>query len=123
MELRWSAFKDQSEAVFLLCWVEFHGCFKPAVEIMVRCQECVMERDNENLLKQLVKLKSLTDQLTGVFNKINLNSRSQQYANPIEWGQKYAKFSFPLSDRVPTHSGMHLPIFHVPVLNVTGINM
>jgi hypothetical protein len=72
-----------------------------------------MKNDNENLLKELVKLKALVDQLTVVFHKIDLNPRAECYTDPIEWGQKYAKFSFPLSERVPTHSGMHLPIFHV----------
>ena len=80
---------------------------------MVRCQEAVIAKDNDNLLKQLVKLKGLVDQLTVVFHKINLNPRAEGYTDPIEWGQQYAKFSFPLSERVPTHSGMHLPIFHV----------
>ena len=80
---------------------------------MVRCQECVMEKDNPRLLCELIKLKALTDQLTIVFHKISLNPHSGLYASPIEWGQKYAKFSFPLSSRVPTNSGMHLPLFHV----------
>jgi hypothetical protein len=114
MKLRWSAFNDPAESTFLLCFTEFHGCFKPGVEIMVRCQECVMEKDNERLLYELVKLKAMTDQLNNAFHKISLNPNSGLYTNPIEWGQKYAKFSFPLSQRVPTNSGMHLPLFHVP---------
>lgn len=80
---------------------------------MVRSQEAVMKQDNESLLNQLVKLKGLVDQLTVVFHKIDMNPQSDGHADPIEWGQEYAKFSFPLSERVPTHSGMHLPIFHV----------
>jgi hypothetical protein len=72
-----------------------------------------MEQDDESLLDELIKLKRLVDQLTVVFHKIDMNPLSSAHADPIEWGQQYAKFSFPLSERVPTHSGMHLPIFHV----------
>jgi len=72
-----------------------------------------MAKNNDTLLTELVKLKELVDQLTVVFHKIDLNPRTDGYADPIEWGQQYAKFSYPLSERVPTHSGMHLPIFHV----------
>jgi len=116
MNLRWSAFKDRAEAIFLLSFTEFHGLAKPMVEIIVRCQEFVMLRDNERLLHELLKLKAIVDQLNTAFNKINLNPLSDQFANSIEWGQKYAKFSFPLSPRVPTNSGMHLPLFHVQPL-------
>jgi hypothetical protein len=114
MELRWPAFGDLSESVFLLCMIEVHGCLKPAVEIITCCQECVMERDNEGLLDQLVKFKALSDQLSSVFHKISVNPRAgKNYANPVEWGQRYAKFGAPLSSRVPALSGLHLPIFHV----------
>src|SRR5436190_17686197 len=116
-DLRWAAFNDRSESVFLLCMTEVHGCFKPAVETMTRCQECVMEKDNESLLYQLMKLKTLTDQLSHIFHKICVNPRAgENYANPVEWGQRYAKFGAPLSSRVPTLSGLHLPIFHVSTL-------
>ena len=113
MNLRWSAFKDRTESIFLLSFTEFHGLSKPAVEIIVRCQEFVMVKDNERLLYELIKLKAIVDQLNTAFHKINLNPHSGNFANAIEWGQKYAKFSYPLSDRVPTNSGMHLPLFHV----------
>lgn len=113
MDLRWTAFRDSAEAIFLLCFTEFHGCSKPAVEIIVRCQECVMQKDNEGLLYELIKLKTIIDHLNIAFHKINLNPNSEQFANAIEWGQKYAKFSYPLSDRVPMNSGIHLPLFHV----------
>jgi len=115
MDLRWSAFKDRSEAIFLLSFTEFHGLAKPVVEIMVRCQEFVMLKDNERLLHELLKLKAIVDQFNTAFHKVNLNSYSDQFTSAIEWGQKYAKFSFPLSSRVPTNSGMHLPLFHVSI--------
>lgn len=116
MDLRWAAFNDYSESVFLLCMTEVHGCFKPVVEIMTRCQEYIIEKNNEGLLHELMKLKTLTDQLNYIFHKISVNPRAgENYANPVEWGQRYAKYGAPLSARVPALSGLHLPIFHVPI--------
>ena len=42
--------------------------------------------------------------------KVNPNS-GENFANPVEWGQRYAKFSAPLSKRVPALSGLALPPF------------
>ncbi|KAH9208301.1 hypothetical protein DL95DRAFT_527505 [Leptodontidium sp. 2 PMI_412] len=112
MDLRWPVFNDRGEAMFLLCMAESHGCFIPGVEIITRCQEHVMLRDEEGLLLELVKLKEVVDQLPHVFHKISVNPNSgENFANPVEWGQRYAKFSAPLSRRVPALSGLALPLF------------
>lgn len=71
-----------------------------------------MNRDTETLLREMVKLKELVDQLAYVFHKISVNPNAgEQFANPVEWGQRYAKFSAPLSKRVPALSGLALPLF------------
>lgn len=89
MDLRWPVFNDRAEATFLLCMTEVHGLFIPGVEIIARCQELVMERDNEGLLRELIKLKEICDQFGYVFHKISTNPRSgEQFANPVDWGQK-----------------------------------
>ncbi|KAH6675814.1 hypothetical protein B0J14DRAFT_509473 [Halenospora varia] len=112
MDLRWPVFNDRGEAMFLLCMAESHGCFIPGVEIIARCQEYVMLKDEEGLLQELVKLKEVVDQLPHVFHKISVNPNSgENFANPVEWGQRYAKFSAPLSRRVPALSGLALPLF------------
>ncbi|KAH7397490.1 hypothetical protein BKA64DRAFT_752995 [Cadophora sp. MPI-SDFR-AT-0126] len=118
MDLRWPVtntsrvFNDRGEAMFLLCMAESHGCFIPGVEIIARCQECVMLKDEEGLLLELVKLKQVVDQLPHVFHKISVNPNSgENFANPVQWGQRYAKFSAPLSRRVPALSGLALPLF------------
>lgn len=113
MKIRWTAFGDSSETIFLLCMTEIHGCSKPAIEIIVKCQEYIIQKDEEGLLRQFVKLKAITDRLSVVFNKICTNPLLENHVNPVEWGQKYAKYGAPLSNRVPALSGMHLPIFHV----------
>ncbi|PSN69753.1 hypothetical protein BS50DRAFT_618748 [Corynespora cassiicola Philippines] len=112
MDLRWPVFNDRGEAMFLLCMAEVHGCFQTGVETITRCQEAVMNRDPETLLREMVQLKSLVDQLAYVFHKISVNPNAgEQFANPVEWGQRYAKFSAPLSKRVPALSGLALPLF------------
>ncbi|KAH3966709.1 hypothetical protein HBH98_205910 [Parastagonospora nodorum] len=112
MDLRWPVFKDRGEAMFLQCMAEVHGCFQSGVEVVVRCQEAVMNRDSEALLRNMVGLKELVDQLPYVFHKISVNPNAgEQFANPVEWGQRYAKFSAPLSKRVPALSGLALPLF------------
>ncbi|KAF1959206.1 hypothetical protein CC80DRAFT_467607 [Byssothecium circinans] len=112
MDLRWPVFNDRGEAMFLLCMAEVHGCFQTGVETITRCQESVMNRNPEALLHELVALKELVDQLAYVFHKISVNPNAgEQFANPVEWGQRYAKFSAPLSKRVPALSGLALPLF------------
>ena len=98
--------------MFLLCMAEVHGCFTTGVELLTRCQEAVMNRDNEALLQEMVELKAVIDQLPFIFHKISVNPNAgEQFANPVEWGQRYAKFSAPLSKRVPALSGLALPLF------------
>lgn len=71
-----------------------------------------MNRDPEDLLQHMVALKELIDQLPYIFHKISVNPNAgEQFANPVEWGQRYAKFSAPLSKRVPALSGLALPLF------------
>ncbi|PVH94808.1 hypothetical protein DM02DRAFT_675942 [Periconia macrospinosa] len=112
MDLRWPVFNDRGEAMFLLCMAEVHGCFQEGVEIITRCQEKVMQKDKEGLLRELIRLKHIVDQLPFVFHKISVNPNAgEQFANPVEWGQRYAKFSAPLSKRVPALSGLALPLF------------
>ncbi|KAF2008150.1 sulfite reductase flavo protein alpha-component [Amniculicola lignicola CBS 123094] len=112
MDLRWPVFNDRGEAMFLLCMAEVHGCFQSGVELVTRCQEAVMNRDTEGLLHEMVQLKAVVDQLAYVFHKISVNPNAgEQFANPVEWGQRYAKFSAPLSKRVPALSGLALPLF------------
>ncbi|QRW21751.1 indoleamine 2,3-dioxygenase [Rhizoctonia solani] len=112
MDLRWPVFNDRGEAMFLLCMADSHGCFTPAVDLIATCQERVMERDNEGLLEALIKLKAVVDQLPYVFHKISVNPGSgENFAHPVEWGQRYAKWSAPLSARVPALSGLFLPLF------------
>ena len=82
-------FNDRAEAMFLLCMAEVHGCFIPGVELLARCQEKVMLRDSEGLLRDLIDLKGVIDQLPYVFHKISVNPNSgENFANPVEVSQQ-----------------------------------
>ena len=71
--------------MFLLCMAEVHGCFQLGLESVTRCQEAVMNKDSENLLRELIGLKSIIDQLPFVFHKISVNPNAgEQFANPVE---------------------------------------
>ncbi|KAB5589320.1 Nitrate reductase [NADPH] [Ceratobasidium theobromae] len=129
MDLRWPVFQDQEEAMVgellpladfnllirrkvLLCMADSHGCFTPAIDLIATCQERVMERDNEGLLDALIALKGVVDQLPYVFHKISVNPGSgENFAHPVEWGRRFAKWTAPLSARVPALSGLFLPLF------------
>ncbi|THU86919.1 hypothetical protein K435DRAFT_867765 [Dendrothele bispora CBS 962.96] len=114
MDLRWPIFNDYGERNFLLCMAEVHGLFTPGLDIIARCQERVMEKDNDGLLVELVKLRQVVDQLLYVFHKISVNPHAgENFSPPASWGQGYAKFSAPLSERLPALSGLFLPIFQV----------
>jgi len=71
--------------MFLLAMAETHGCFTEGVELIARCQEKVMLRDKEGLLRELIKLKTIVDQFAHVFSKISVNPNSgENFANPVE---------------------------------------
>lgn len=71
--------------MFLLAMAETHGCFVRGVELVTRCQERVMLRDKEGLLRELIDLKSIIDQFAHVFQKISVNPRAGEFfANPVE---------------------------------------
>ena len=78
-------FNDRGEAMFLLCMAEVHGCFQHGVEYVTACQEAVMNRNSETLLREMVNLKATIDHLPYVFHKISGNPHSgENFANPVE---------------------------------------
>jgi len=77
-------FNDHPEQATNLCFAEVHGCCKPLIELITRCQEKVMLKDNQGLLRTLVEIKECVDQLSHVFHKISVNPGSgENFANPV----------------------------------------
>jgi hypothetical protein len=80
---------------------------------MVALKELVDQREYTQSRHPSARKKNTTDKVVPyVFHKISVNPNAgEQFANPVEWGQRYAKFSAPLSKRVPALSGLALPLF------------
>lgn len=72
-----------------------------------------MNRNNEGLLRELIRLKEILERMPAAFNTISPNSRSgENYVSPAEW-VRWAKFSAPLSKRCPATSGLQFPPYLV----------
>lgn len=70
--------------MFLLCMADTHGLFTPALDLIARSQEMVMLRDNAGLLRALVSLKEIVDQLPYAFHKISVNpGAGENFADPV----------------------------------------
>jgi sulfite reductase alpha subunit-like flavoprotein/cytochrome b involved in lipid metabolism len=68
-----------------------------------------MSRNNEGLLRELVRLKEILERMPNAFHTISLNpSSGDNYVSPAEW-VRWAKFSAPLSKRCPATSGLQFP--------------
>jgi hypothetical protein len=72
-----------------------------------------MGRNNEALLRELIRLKEILERMPNAFHSISLNPNSgDNYVSPAEW-VRYAKFSAPLSKRCPAASGLQFPPYLV----------
>ncbi|KFY97185.1 hypothetical protein V498_02205 [Pseudogymnoascus sp. VKM F-4517 (FW-2822)] len=114
MDVRWPMFNDLAEHATCLAMAEVHGCCTPIIDLIATSQENVMMRDDQALLRTLVKIKECVDQLSHVFHKMSVNpSAGENFANPVVWGSRFIKWTAPLSSRVPAMSGLALPLFLV----------
>lgn len=111
--LRWGMFGDSAENAFLKGCADTSASFQHGPDAIAACQEHVMNRNNEGLLRELVRLKEILDRMPTAFNTISPNSRSgENYVSPTEW-VRWAKFSAPLSKRCPATSGLQFPPYLV----------
>jgi hypothetical protein len=68
-----------------------------------------MTRNNEGLLRELIRLKEILERMPNAFHTISPNNRAgENYVSPAEW-VRWAKFSAPLSKRCPATSGLQFP--------------
>ncbi|PVI02813.1 hypothetical protein DM02DRAFT_670224 [Periconia macrospinosa] len=111
--LRWGMFGDSAETAFLKGCADTSASFQHGPDAIAACQEAVMERNNEKLLRELVRLKEILERMPTAFNSISPNDRSgENYVSPAEW-VRWAKFSAPLSKRCPATSGLQFPPYLV----------
>ncbi|KKY28416.1 putative nadph-ferrihemoprotein reductase [Phaeomoniella chlamydospora] len=108
-ELRWPMFGDSAEIAFLKGCAETSASFQHGVDAIAGCQEHVMNRNEEGLLCELIRLKEILERMPNAFHSISLNENSgKNYVSPAEW-VRWAKFSAPLSKRCPATSGLQFP--------------
>lgn len=112
-DLRWPMFGDNSEIAFLKGCADTSASFQHGVDAIASCQEHVMSRNNEGLLRELIHLKEILERMPNAFHTISLNPKSgDNYVSPAEW-VRWAKFSAPLSKRCPATSGLQFPPYLV----------
>lgn len=109
MDLRWPMFGDQAEIAFLKGVADTSASFQHGPDAIATCQECVMNRDNQGLLREMVRLKEILERMPNAFHTISANPMSgDNYVPANEW-VRWAKFSAPLSKRCPASSGLQFP--------------
>lgn len=68
-----------------------------------------MNRDNEGLLREMIRLKEILEMMPNAFHSISTNPNSgDNYVSATEW-VRWGKFSAPLSKRCPAASGLQFP--------------
>ncbi|KAH8660905.1 sulfite reductase flavoprotein alpha-component [Tricladium varicosporioides] len=112
-DLRWPMFGDQSEIAFLKGCADTSASFQHGVDAIASCQEHVMSRNNDALLREMIRLKEILERMPNAFHSISMNPNSgDNYVSPAEW-VRWAKFSAPLSKRCPATSGLQFPPYLV----------
>ncbi|KAG9237782.1 sulfite reductase flavoprotein alpha-component [Amylocarpus encephaloides] len=112
-EVRWPMFGDSSEKAFMKGCADTSASFQHGPDAIASCQEHVMSKDNDALLRDLINLKEILERMPNAFHTISLNpSSGENYVSPTEW-VRWAKWSTPLSKRTPAMSGLQFPAFLV----------
>ncbi|KAG6363905.1 hypothetical protein INS49_009008 [Diaporthe citri] len=109
MDMRWPMFGDQAEMAFLKGVADTSASFQHGPDAIAACQECVLNRDIEGLLREMIRLKEILEMMPNAFHTISPNPMSgDNYVTANEW-VRWAKFSAPLSKRCPASSGLQFP--------------
>ncbi|EUC41563.1 hypothetical protein COCMIDRAFT_105847 [Bipolaris oryzae ATCC 44560] len=86
IKLRWGMFGDSAENAFLKGCADTSASFQHGPDAIAACQEHVMNRNNEGLLRELIRLKEILERMPTAFNTISPNDRSgENYVSPTEY--------------------------------------
>ncbi|KAK1974673.1 sulfite reductase flavoprotein alpha-component [Colletotrichum cereale] len=108
-DLRWPMFGERTEIAFLKGCADTAASFQHGPDAIAACQEHVMNRDNEGLLREMIRLKEILERMPNAFHSISTNPNSgDNYVSAAEW-VRWGKFSAPLSKRCPAASGLQFP--------------
>ncbi|KAK0707253.1 hypothetical protein B0H67DRAFT_306867 [Lasiosphaeris hirsuta] len=130
MDMRWPVFGERTEIAFQKGCADTSGrCRVPAFktqtdlppsasfqhgpDAIASCQEHVMNRNIEGLLREMVRLKEILERMPNAFHSINTNPNSGDNYVPGHQWVRWGKFSAPLSKRCPASSGLQFPPFLV----------
>ncbi|KAI1361987.1 cytochrome b5-like Heme/Steroid binding domain-containing protein [Xylaria arbuscula] len=112
-DLRWPMFGERAEIAFLKGCADTSASFQHGPDAIAACQEHVMNKDIEGLLREMIRLKEILERMPNAFHSISTNPNSgENYVSPQKW-VRWAKFSAPLSKRCPASSGLQFPPYLV----------
>ncbi|KAI0912553.1 cytochrome b5-like Heme/Steroid binding domain-containing protein [Ustulina deusta] len=113
MELRWPMFGEQAEVAFLKGVADTSASFQHGPDAIAACQEHVMNKNVEGLLREMIRLKEILERMPNAFHSISTNPNAgENYVSGQKW-VRWAKFSAPLSRRCPASSGLQFPPYLV----------
>lgn len=113
IDLRWSVFGEKAEIAFLKGCADTSASFQHGPDAIAACQEHVMNRNVEGLLREMIRLKEILERMPNAFHSINVNPNSGENYVPVHQWVRWAKFSAPLSRRCPASSGLQFPPYLV----------
>ncbi|KAK4442883.1 alpha subunit of putative sulfite reductase [Podospora aff. communis PSN243] len=113
MEMRWPVFGERTEMAFQKGCADTSASFQHGPDAIASCQEHVMNRNVEGLLREMIRLKEILERMPNAFHSINTNPNSGENYVPGHQWVRWGKFSAPLSKRCPASSGLQFPPFLV----------
>ncbi|KAK4211511.1 alpha subunit of putative sulfite reductase [Rhypophila decipiens] len=113
MDMRWPVFGERTEIAFQKGCADTSASFQHGPDAIAAAQEHVMNRNNEGLLRELIRLKEILERMPNAFHTINTNPNSGENYVPGHQWVRWGKFSAPLSKRCPASSGLQFPPFLV----------
>ncbi|KAI0378619.1 hypothetical protein F5Y04DRAFT_283848 [Hypomontagnella monticulosa] len=113
IDLRWPVFGEKAEIAFLKGCADTSASFQHGPDAIAACQEHVMNKNVEGLLREMIRLKEILERMPNAFHSINVNPNSGENYVPVHQWIRWGKFSTPLSKRCPASSGLQFPPFLV----------
>ncbi|KAI1477970.1 hypothetical protein F4774DRAFT_180178 [Daldinia eschscholtzii] len=113
IDLRWPMFGEKAEVAFLKGCADTSASFQHGPDAIAACQEHVMNRNVEGLLREMIRLKEILERMPNAFHSINVNPNSGENYVPVHQWVRWGKFSTPLSRRCPASSGLQFPPYLV----------
>ncbi len=103
----------KEESIFYLTMVEMAAVSAPIIGSIVRAQEAVMRKSNEDLKKELIQITECIEKVKTAFLQIELNPYSSTYVDPVTWGKCVAVLPVPWETGIKGTSGTAAPYFHL----------